>query len=422
MAFRRAGNISQAVKISPPREMPRPRRDGTAPAAPQKHKLNELFLRKLEPRDRTYAIWDTHQRGLAARMQPSGRMSWVYVYSANGRPRWYTIGAADAIGLADARKTAGELASKVAQGHDPCAERKLARDKGTFGELADRYLDEHAKRRNKSWQQADKLVRRHLIPRWGTMQATAISRQDIKAALRLIKSEIVANQTLAAASAIFSFGMREEIVTANPCAKIERNPTKSRDRVLSDRELPLFWNAFLEADEISGGNLRFILLSGQRPGEVRHLCREHIVDGWWEMPGVDDPALGWPGTKNGRSHRVWLPEAAQQLLSQMPNESKPFRGKPVSETIRKISVALNSTTKAHGDPSITPVRPHDLRRTHGTTITRLGFGRDALNRIQNHAEGGIASVYDRHQYADENKRIMEAVAEEILSKVGGAAT
>jgi integrase len=52
--------------------------------------------------------------------------------------------------------------------------------------------------------------------------------------------------------------------------------------------------------------------------------------------------------------------------------------------------------------------PHDLRRTHGSTITALGFGRDAMNRIQNHKEGGIASVYDRHGYAEETKRVMEA--------------
>jgi hypothetical protein len=63
---------------------------------------------------------------------------------------------------------------------------------------------------------------------------------------------------------------------------------------------------------------------------------------------------------------------------------------------------------------------HDLRRTHGTLITSLGFGRDAMNRIQNHAEGGIASVYDRHQYADENKRVMDAVACRIMSLVGSA--
>jgi hypothetical protein len=63
--------------------------------------------------------------------------------------------------------------------------------------------------------------------------------------------------------------------------------------------------------------------------------------------------------------------------------------------------------------------PHDLRRTNGTTITALGFGRDAMNRIQNHREGGIASVYDRHQYAEENKRVMEAVAARITALVDG---
>jgi integrase len=66
------------------------------------------------------------------------------------------------------------------------------------------------------------------------------------------------------------------------------------------------------------------------------------------------------------------------------------------------------------------LRPHDLRRTHGTLITGLGFGRDAMNRIQNHRDGGIASVYDRHSYADENKRIMEAVANKIMTLVEGA--
>ncbi|MGD9769051.1 MAG: tyrosine-type recombinase/integrase [Pseudolabrys sp.] len=402
--------------FSPLRDMPRPRRDGTAPAAPEKYKFSELLLRKLVQRDRAYLVGDTYQRGLAVQVQPTGYKSWKYIYSVNGRPRWYTIGAVDAIGLADARKLTSELALKVAQGHDPCAERKLARDKGTFEELAKRYVDEHAKLRNKSWQQADKLIQRHLIPRWGKLQVTAIARRDVKAAIRAIKAPILANQTLAAASAVFNWGMREEIVTTNPCAQVERNPTKSRDRVLSDCELPLFWNAFLDADDISSGILRMILLTGQRPGEVRHLCREHIVDGWWTMPGDPDPELGWPGTKNGNTHRVWLPEAAQQLLAQMPNESKPFRGKEVNRAMQQINASLNEAAKAQRKPPIVPIRPHDLRRTHGTTITRLGFGRDAMNRIQNHVEGGIASVYDRHQYADENKRIMEAVAHHIAAR------
>ena len=59
--------------------------------------------------------------------------------------------------------------------------------------------------------------------------------------------------------------------------------------------------------------------------------------------------------------------------------------------------------------------PHDLRRTFSTTVTGSGFGRDALNRVTNHREGGIATVYDRFGYAEENKRVMEATAARIMS-------
>ena len=42
-----------------------------------------------------------------------------------------------------------------------------------------------------------------------------------------------------------------------------------------------------------------------------------------------------------------------------------------------------------------------------------------MNRIQNHREGGIATVYDRHQYAEENKRIMATVAGHIMALAEG---
>jgi len=60
-----------------------------------------------------------------------------------------------------------------------------------------------------------------------------------------------------------------------------------------------------------------VLLIGQRPGEVAHLHRAHIVDGWWNLPGAPDPATGWTGTKNGQSHRVWLSKPASELLPEL---------------------------------------------------------------------------------------------------------
>jgi integrase len=70
--------------------------------------------------------------------------------------------------------------------------------------------------------------------------------------------------------------MREDILKENPCRKVERNDTASRERILSDSEIPLFWSAFDEVYE--GALLKMVLLTGQRPGEVRHMRTEHIKE------------------------------------------------------------------------------------------------------------------------------------------------
>jgi integrase len=385
---------------------------------PNKRKLSELFLRKLKPKPDKFVVWDTHQRGLALLVQPTGFKSWKCIYSRNGRPRWYHVGAADAIGLADARKLAGRVMYEVAEGKDPAADRKANRLKGTFEELAALYVAEYSKKKNKSWKSMDDQVQRHAIPSLGKLLVSDISRADIKAMMRRIDAPISANQTLAYTRSIFAWALREEIIKVNPCTTIETNETTKRDRHLSDRELPLFWKAFDDAGPLHSTALKVLLLTGQRPGEVTRMRSEHIVDGWWKMPGKPDPELGWPGTKNGETHSVWLPVAAQALLEELGNEGMIFAGARGS-TIRLPDV-MRDICKKFGVEKATP---HDLRRTHGTRINALGFGRDAMNRIENHKEGGIADVYDRHSYAVENKKIMEAVATNIMALVeGGSAT
>ena len=399
--------------------MPRPKHDGTPARAPRRRRLTERMVDRARPEAAAYAIWDTRQRGLALRVQPTGQRSWKAVYSIHGRPRWLHIGDARAIGLADARRIAAQVAVAVFEGKDPVADKRAERGNLSFGELAQQYLDEHAKRRNKSWRQADRHVRRHLIPKWGNLDARSITRADVKRVIGGIEAPMLANLVLAAASAIFSWAIKQDVVATNPCKGVDRHATNSRERVLSDRELLLFWRAFDGAGLLRASALRLILLTGQRPGEVCHMRREHLRDGWWEMPGKPDMATGWPGTKNGASHRVWLPEAAWDIIAELMDGEAPTgfvlasqRGGPVGD----LAGAMRAMCKAIGAERITP---HDLRRTHGTTITGLGFGREAMNRIQNHREGGIADVYDRHRYEAENRRITEAVAAHIVAIAEG---
>ena len=214
---------------------------------------------------------------------------------------------------------------QAAEGKDPVAEKKAERSKGTFEELATRYVEEYSKKENKSWMQADRLVRKHLIPKWGKLPAASIARSDVKAMMGRIAAPIMANQTLAAASAIFAWAIREDLLTINPCQHVKRNETHERERVLSDSELPMFWEAFKD-EGLAGIALKVLLLTGQRPGEVLGMRTEHITDGWWTLPGEPAPDLDWNGTKNGKTHRVWLTEQVRELIAQTRCEGKVFDG------------------------------------------------------------------------------------------------
>ena len=75
-----------------------------------------------------------------------------------------------------------------------------------------------------------------------------------------------------------------------------------------------------------------------------------------------------------------------------------------------------------GQPAPRRAGALDLRRTALTRITRLGFGRDAMDRVANHRTSTVTDVYDRHSYADEDKRIMAAVARHVLGLVEGTKT
>jgi integrase len=352
--------------------------------------------------DRVAVYWDTHQHGLALTVQPSGHRAFKVIYTIRGRgPRWFHIGDARAIALTDARRMAGKIMVQVAEGQDPHADRVALRGRGSFAEIAQRYVEQHAKRRNKSWGQADALVTKYLTPRWARLDIGTIRRADIRSAIAAIERPVLANQVLAAASAVFSWAVKQEIITVNPCSGVERHDTTSRERILSDAEIAAFW-PHLSAP------LKMILLTGQRPGEIAHLHRQHVVDGkWWDMPGQPDAATGWPGTKNAQAHRVWLSELVRLLLEDVLASRRTTQS--TQQAMREICAKLGIKEK---------VTPHDLRRTFCSKVTALGFGREAMNRITNHKEGGIGDVYDRHKYGEENKRVMETVARQIKDIAG----
>ena len=386
------------------------------PAVIRRRKITDTWARKA-PAGLT---WDARAPQLALRVQPTGNRSWIFVYRMNNRPRWYTIGSALSIEVADARKLVVGLAAKVAAGTDPMADKRAARTAGTFLVLRERYL-EYAKRKNKSWRQANRYVLKYLAPHWDKLNPAKITRSDARVPFRaLADTPIQANQMAKAGSAIFSWAISEEIggVTINPFSGIKHNETNERERVLSPSEVPQVWAALDDVDPVKAVALRVVLLTGARPGEVTCMRREHIRDAWWEKPGKPDAKLQWPGMKNWRSHHTWLPQVVREMIDidGVGFVFESVKGGPIGpldDAMREVSAALGLDTDE------TKITPHDLRRTFGSTVTGRGHGRDAMDRLLAHYKKSVTNVYDRAKYEAVDRSITEDVCGHLLRLAQG---
>ena len=385
--------------------------------ANQKFMLTDRFVAELERTGKKYERRDLRLPGFLVRVEASGKKTYYYRYSINREVKWFRIGPAE-MGAAAARLMTRRLIGAVALGGDPQAERKAKRGGLTFEQLHQRYVTERAQKRNKSWRQASYLVTRFVLPRWARLPAAGITRADVKALLGSMSSPTTANQVKFAVSAVLKHGVREGLIALNPARDIDDNPVTSRSRVLSASELPLFWRALDRINPAKAAALKVVLLTGARPGEVCHMRWEHLKDGWWEQPG--EPQPGWPGTKNKCFHRLWLPASVREIIgthvahSAVGHVFLTERGSAFGElhgAMREISRLCEFNP---------PVTAHDLRRTHGTTITGRGHGREAMDRMLNHREKkSTTNTYDCFEYAEKDRPIWEDVAAAILAIAEG---
>ncbi len=380
-----------------------------------KRELTDAYLRSVKPRDKPFRVWDTRQLALCARVQPTGSISFLVWYRSRGKLRWFTVGRYGKIGVRQARQIAATVLAKAQLGKDPQARKMRQREGDSLATVHDAYLAT-IKDKNKSWPQADKLMRTYVLPTLGKRKVKDITRADVwKLFDSLSDRKSLANQVLAAASARFSWAVQRDLIAVNPCQGIERNVTASATRFLSNDEIRQIWPLLDDLGLYQGTMLKIVLLTGQRPGEVCAMRHEHIKDHhgrWWQMPGAKTDT--WPGTKNGRDHEIFLTEPVLELLRELEPHKSPYIF-PSRAGYIKIPVTQPIWTKA----GISRFRPHDLRATCATQMDALGINRQHISLILNHVEGGVTASYVRHDQRDHKRAALEAWAKELLAILAG---
>lgn len=356
-------------------------------------------------------FWDDSVPGFGIRVTKGGRKTWVLMYRTGLKKRRFTLGTYPSLSLANARQRALEAQYHISKGADPALQKQVDRTAETFEDLVHEYLERHAKVKKKSWAEDERILKREFVPAWGNCKARLISRREVIATLDKIVgrgSPILANKALAVLRKTFNFGIQRDILELNPCWKVAAPAKeKSRDRVLTEDEIRLFWGAIEKLDFVVGAYYKLLLLTAQRSGELgaTEWVDIDLSAGWWTIPALR--------SKNGFTHRVPLSGTTLAIFRKLRLQSGGSRWvfpSPKGEyPIRERKRRLREIKQGAGFD----FRPHDLRRTAASHMTGNGIQRLIVSKILNHVETGVTAVYDRHSYDNEKRAALEKWADQV---------
>jgi integrase len=362
--------------------------------------------------------------------------SWSFRYRPRngGGFQRHTIGPWPAVGLADARERANRLRVDISGGGDPQREqmdrRAATANELTFDAVAQRYLDEYARRVKSSWRNDESYLKR---PRaaWGKRAVGSITDDDAAALLDKIAATapVSANRTQSVLHKLFVWAKEpgRKFVAINPLADMRRRAKETpKERVLSDDELRALWGVLdhpeFPAEQPVAMALQALLLTGQRPGEVTGAQRRELSklndpkNACWEIPAER--------TKARRAQIVPLAPMARELFRTAIVEEDGATGVFVSRYLQRDTLARHSLSRAlqraierlkanDRNPAVRslvkdPPTPHDLRRTVATGLAALGIPREDRLAVLAHVAGDIhGRVYDKYARLKEKRAALE---------------
>lgn len=370
-------------------------------------RLTTKFVEKiLPPKSGRVEHWDQLLPGFGLRVTEKGHKSWCAMYRHHGRKRRQTLGRFPAVSLEQARKAARAVMEAAANGEDPAEEARKRKEisPDTFQDLGVLFIERHARLNNRSWKNQQRRLEMHANPHLGKRAVDSIKKRDIVLMLEAIGNKAgpyVAEDTLKVVRKMFNWAADRDIVELNPA--MHAKPllkTKSRDRVLSDKEVHAVWVAAGKLGYPFGTFIRMLILTGQRRTEVATMQWSEIDNATWTMPAEKN--------KSAREHVVPLSSQAQEILSQCPKFDGPF---VFTTTGGERSISGFNKPKAILDGKlqglVTDWRFHDLRRTLATGLAKLGFPDEVIARVLNHAPKGVTSIYNRHTYLEEKRLALQ---------------
>jgi integrase len=359
--------------------------------------------------------------GLLLHVVAPDKRYWVFRYRRGDRERTMSLGSADVISLADARKLHTEARAMLARGIDPLAEREQAKAERsgmvTFAQAADAYIEAHRTawrgRGESHWRQS---LAMHVLPVLGQKAVGQVTVADVLKALtplwttktpmaKIVRSRIELVLDFAGARGWRPAGAGN-VATWRGNLRMLLPPPGKVHRVEHHRALP--WReaptliASLGETGIAARCLAFLILTATRSGEARGARWDEIdmAQKLWVIPAQR--------MKAGREHRVPLSEPAMAILTEL---AELRTGDLVFFGAKRGSAIGDTTLQTLLGRLGRSVTVHGMRSTFRDWCADTGKLGDLAEVALAHVVGSaVARAYQRSDLLDARRDLMDAWA------------
>jgi integrase len=381
--------------------------------------LTEAKIKTLQPRDVRYLVSDG--RGLNIEVLPSGKRSWIFRYRFRGAPEKVMIGRYPEMSLKRAREERDKRAGVLTQDKSPAQMKRLSKQQFTaemtLKDFGERYFSEVTAKRWKDPGNIRRWLDNDIYPWLGSKALKEITPADVQRVVfrkRDHGAPASAAKIRGLLKEIFEYAAARQLIGSNPVASLPLRfitTARARTRALSAAEVGIYLRELYRSNVRRQFKLalNLILLTLVRKGELL-LARWDELDpdaGEWNIPGKR--------TKNGKPHIVYLSRQAAVLFEELrglasgsdfvlPGRSslkKPFSLSALNHALEGVNFGL------------APFTIHDMRRTASTILHEKGFPSDVIEKALNHTIGGVRGVYNRAEYADQRREMLQFWADHV---------
>ncbi|EGN3774098.1 integrase arm-type DNA-binding domain-containing protein [Salmonella enterica] len=402
--------------------------------------LTDTAIRKTKPTEKPFKLADSS--GLYMLIKPNGSKLWYMKYRIDGKEKKLAFGPYPDISLFKARQLRDAARSKVREGVDPSADKKIAQQKKknghTFRQIAMNWHGEH-----KRWSAhyANTIQRRlemYVFPDIGDSLIDQITTETLLFTLRKVENKGFLEITARLknyVTEIMRYAVKKQLIKSNPALELDGEftpPETSHYPALPLDKLPEFLS---RTDSYCGRlltryALKLSLLFFVRSSELR-FARWSEID-WqqklWVIPEereqIENVKFSHRGTKMRTQHIVPLSDQAITILKQVEALSGHltfiFPGEYDQDKCMSDNT-INKALRVMGYDTKKDVCGHGFRAMACSALSESGlWSKEAIEKQMSHQErNSVRAAYiHKAEYLEERIAMMQWWADYLDANTG----